>query len=84
MFYIYILYSSILNRYCIGFTAGDVEARLKKHLAKHKGFTSTAKDWKIVYRESFGNKQEAMKRERKIKLWKSKIKIEELIKGAIE
>ncbi len=84
MFYIYILYSSILNRYYIGFIAGDVEVRLKKHLAKHTGFTSTAKDWKIVYKELFGNKQGAMKRERKIKSWKSKIKIEELINGSIE
>ncbi len=84
MFYTYILYSSILNRYYIGFTAGDVKVRLKKHLAKHTGFTSTAKDWKIVYSELFGNKQEVMKRQREIKSWKSKIKIEELINSSIE
>ena len=84
MFYTYILYSSILNRYYIGFTAGRVEERIKKHLANHKGFTSTAKDWVVVYSEFFQTKQGAVERERKIKSWKSKIKIEELIKGSIE
>jgi putative endonuclease len=84
MFYIYILYSSILERYYIGFTAGNIEDRLKKHLAKHKGYTSVVKDWEVVYYETFATKREAMERERKIKSWKSKMKIEELIKGSNE
>ena len=64
MFCTYILYSAILDRYYIGYTAGTVELRLTKHLLSKKGFTSTAKDWKIVYTESFATKSMAMLRER--------------------
>jgi len=64
MFYTYILFSQKLDRYYIGFTAGEVEARLVKHLFSNKGFTSKAKDWKVVYRERFNTKQEAMIREK--------------------
>ena len=79
MFYTYILFSQKLDRYYIGFTAGEVEARLVKHHLSNKGFTSKAKDWKIVYRERFVTKQEAMMREKQIKNWKSRSRIKELI-----
>jgi len=53
MFYTYILYSLSINRYYVGYTSVNVEERLKKHLSDHKGFTSKAKEWAIVYSESF-------------------------------
>ena len=80
MAYIYILYSSSLDKYYIGHTSTTVEERLCKHLQKHKGFTATANDWKVVYTEKFSNKSEAYAREREIKSWKSKGKIRELIR----
>lgn len=43
------------------------EERLSYHLSNHKGFTSKAKDWKIVYTESFLSIEEARQRERQIK-----------------
>jgi putative endonuclease len=49
-------------------------------LAKHKGFTSKATDWQIVYTEAFPSQELAMQREKQLKNWKSKIRIEELIK----
>ena len=79
MAYIYILYSSSLDKYYIGHTSMSVEERLAKHLQKHKGFTSTANDWKIAYIEEFANKSDAYARERQIKSWKSKEKIRTLI-----
>ena len=79
MFYTYILYSAILDRFYIGYTAGTVELRLTKHLLSKKGFTSKAKDWKIVYTEVFGNKLAAMQRESQLKSWKNRTRIEELI-----
>ncbi|WP_462280277.1 GIY-YIG nuclease family protein [Salinivirga cyanobacteriivorans] len=83
MAYVYIIYSQVLDKYYVGHTTSLPEERLKKHLQKHKGFTSTAKDWEIVYTESFPDKLEAFARERQIKGWKSKVKIRELIeKGA--
>jgi putative endonuclease len=79
MFTTYILYSKSLNKFYIGFTSGDVAARLTKHLANHKGFTARAKDWVIVYVEQFLVKTEAIKREKQIKGWKSNSRIKELI-----
>ena len=77
-FYVYILYSRHLGNYYIGSTS-DVENRLKKHLSNHKGYTSKAKDWIVVYKEEFQTKSEALFREREIKKWKSSKKIASLI-----
>ena len=79
MFYTYILFSAKLNRYYIGFTEGSVKLRLSKHLSNHKGFTSKAKDWTIVYTQAFNTKQLAMLREKEIKAWHNRKMIEELI-----
>ena len=84
MFYTYILYSLSIKRYYVGYTSVNVEERLKKHLSDHKGFTSKAKDWAIVYSESFLTKRGAMEREGQIKSWKSRSKIEHLIAGSSE
>lgn len=78
-FTVYILFSEIKNRYYIGFTS-NIEDRLKRHNQKSKGFTGNVDDWKLVYTENYPTKEEAVQRELKIKSWKSKIKIQELIK----
>jgi putative endonuclease len=62
MYHVYILFSAGLNKCYIGFTAGTVELRLIKHLSSNKGFTSKARDWKIVYTERFPIKNMAMLR----------------------
>ncbi|SRR5258705_12726207 len=77
-YFVYILYSAHLDLYYIGFSE-DPENRLNKHLSDHKGFTSRTKDWKIVHKEIFQQKSEALKRERQLKAWKNKIRIKELI-----
>ena len=79
MHYCYILYSKSLDRYYIGSTSQKPEERLQKHLTNHSGFTGKAKDWEMVYLESFSSKEEAGKRERQIKSWKSKTMIQKLI-----
>ena len=78
MYFVYILYSPSLNKFYVGFTGDSVEARLSKHLANHKGFTSKTKDWKIKRIEKFEFKTEAMLREKEIKKWKNRKKIEKL------
>ncbi|TMU57651.1 GIY-YIG nuclease family protein [Flagellimonas algicola] len=77
-YWVYILYSGHLDKYYVGSTQ-DIEGRLRRHLANHKGFTSNAKDWVLKYQESFGTKTEAVKRELQIKKWKSRVMIERLI-----
>ena len=79
VFTTYILYSASLDKYYIGSTGMNVAARLVKHLANHKGFTAKAKDWKIVYTEVFSTKTEAVFRERQLKGWKNKLRIQQLI-----
>jgi len=76
---VYILYSVFLNRYYVGYTGSTMKSRLRKHNSDQKGFTGKNPDWVIRYTEPYSTKKEAMNRERQIKGWKSRIKIEKLI-----
>ncbi len=83
MSFFYILYSPSLDKYYIGHTSMSVEERLRRHLSDHDGFTAKAKDWVLVYVESYEDKSAAHKRELQVKAWKSRKKIMELVsKGA--
>jgi putative endonuclease len=44
-----------------------MEDRMTFHLSEHKGLTSKAKDWKVVYTEEINSKTEAIRLEKKIK-----------------
>lgn len=76
--FVYILYSEYIDKFYIGESENHQE-RLKRHLRNHKGFTSRAKDWKIVHLEEYQDKSEALAREKQIKKWKSRKMIENLI-----
>lgn len=77
----YILYSANLDRYYVGATSMTVNERLRRHLATHRHFTSKAKDWEILWTQRFDTKAEAIAREREIKKWKSRLRIETLIRN---
>jgi putative endonuclease len=76
----YILHSTTLDKFYIG-SSENIEARLKKHLADHKGFTGKAKDWKVIYFEEFFDKSDALSREMQIKKWKSSNMVRDLIRN---
>jgi putative endonuclease len=78
MFFVYILHSESKNKYYIGYTA-NLEERIVRHNQKSKGFTGNVNDWRLVYRELFFSKEEAILREKQMKSWKSKVKIQELM-----
>ena len=78
MHYTYILFSKSKKKYYIGSTS-NLEERLNKHNSNHKGFTGGIGDWKIIYSEKFENYNLALKREKQIKKWKSRVMIEKLI-----
>ncbi|MGL6127204.1 excinuclease ABC subunit C [Chryseobacterium artocarpi] len=82
MCYCYILYSESLDKYYIGHSCEDLQERLRKHLSNHKGFTARTKDWIIIHHETFDSKNNAYKREKEIKDWKSKLKIQKLINSS--
>jgi putative endonuclease len=81
MWIFYILYSSILDKYYIGFTGDDLNERLRKHNSNHKGFTGKIGDWQVVYSEKYETKEKAYARERQVKNWKSRKLIEKLIRS---
>jgi len=81
MFYTYILYSKIRNKYYIGSTVNLTE-RLKKHNTNHAGFTGHTGDWCVVWSAVFQTKKEAILEEKRIKNWKSRVMIEKLILSA--
>jgi putative endonuclease len=76
---VYILYSAEQDAFYVGHTTDNLDERIRRHLSDHKGFTSRAKDWRLVHHEVFVNKREGFKREREIKKWKSSIRIRKLI-----
>ena len=78
--YLYILYSSKLNKYYVGACA-NIERRLYKHNIGHSKFTSTGLPWQLMYTEEFKTLQEAKQREKKIKDMKSRKYIESLIEN---
>ena len=77
MFFVYILFSRSLNKYYIGSTS-SLEDRLRKQNSNHKAFTGTYCDWIIKHNETFETKIEALKREKQIKNWKSRLLLEKL------
>ena len=83
MFSVYIIYSQKLDKYYIGFSS-NVEDRLLKHNRKSKGFSSLGKPWMLVFTEIFDTKKEAMHREKQLKGWKNRDRIESLFKNGSE
>ena len=71
-------------RFYIGHTEQPVEARLAKHLGEHKAWTGKAKDWVIRYREEHPDKASALRREREVKAWKSKVRVARLCEAGLE
>jgi putative endonuclease len=77
-YYIYILYSSTLDKYYVGHT-DDINRRLNEHNTSQTRYTQTGKPWILIYTETFETRAMAMKREREIKGKKSRKYIEALI-----
>jgi putative endonuclease len=79
MFWTYIIYSAVFDKYYIGFTH-DVNGRLSAHNhPKNKGFTKRFQPWNLVFSKAFENKNDAMAYEKYLKSLKSKNAIQHLI-----
>ena len=83
MYTVYIIYSSKLDKYYIGYTA-DMNDRLLKHNRKSKGFSNLGRPWTLVFSESFENKKLAMEREQQLKSWKNRDRLVALIQSGSE
>ena len=71
MYIVYILYSSSLDKYYVGYT-NDIERRLSEHNRKKGKYTDGGIPWHLVHQEEYGSKSEAMNREKTIKSKKSR------------
>ena len=80
-YHMYILHSAKRHRYYVGHTGDLLKERLRRHNTNHKGFTGTTGDWELVYAEVYETKENAYAREREIKGWKSRVRIEELLRS---
>ena len=79
MYAVYILYSSKLDKYFIGYSA-DVAGRLRRHNDHSKGYTNAGKPWVFVYSEEYEIKSDATAREKQLKKLKNRLRLEEIIK----
>lgn len=77
-YFVYIIYSASIDKFYIGYSA-DLKERLRKHNTNNKSYTGKTNDWEIVFSEKFASKAKAMAREKQIKYWKSRKRIEVLI-----
>jgi putative endonuclease len=64
---VYIIHSETLGKYYIGYTSMSIEERISRHLCEHSGFTSSAKDLKLVHVEEYTDKNAAISKEKQIK-----------------
>ena len=80
-FFTYILQSDQDGSYYIG-SSQDPDERLIKHNRNHAGYSSRKRPWRIVWKQEFSCREEAIKMELPIKKQKSKSYIESLISGS--
>ena len=66
MFYVYVIYSLSYNSYYTG-SAENVENRLKEHNSGKCRYTRGRMPWRVVYKEEYLTRSEAMKREKFLK-----------------
>ena len=76
--WVYIIYSDSRDRYYIGSSA-DPKGRLERHNSANRGYTASGQPWRIVYTEEHMNKTFALRRERQLKSWKNRGRLEALI-----
>ncbi len=79
MFYTYILYSEVKDRYYTGYTSNIPLARLDQHNNGMNPSTKSGIPWSLVFYVHFEGKSDAIQFENFIKAQKSKAFIEFLI-----
>lgn len=78
MYTVYILKSTLHDRYYVGHT-NNIDKRLKKHNAGQVKSTKPFKPWTLIHYEQHQSRAEAFNREMEIKKYKSGIKFKKLL-----
>jgi putative endonuclease len=71
MFYTYILYSLLHDRFYIGQT-NNLDHRIQRHNNGQVLSTKPYRPWKIVYSKEFNTRADAMREEKKLKSFKNR------------
>ena len=82
--YLYIIYSSKINKYYVGISR-DPERRLSFHnlgKAGRNAYTKRADDWQLLYTKVFDDISSAKKFEKHIKRQKKRQYIEKIVRSA--
>jgi putative endonuclease len=79
-YYVYILQSEQDGTFYIGYSS-NLESRLEKHNSSKTGYTSKKKPWRLVYKEFFDKKTDAIKREKFLKSQRNRAFYQKLIDG---
>jgi putative endonuclease len=77
-FYVYVLYSSKLDKTYVGFTS-NLAARVTSHNVGIKGWTVRGRPWILIYYEKFDKKADAIKLEKELKSGKGREYIRNVI-----
>ena len=66
MFYVYILVEKTTGRNYVGYSA-DLKSRVARHQEGQGARYTQRGDWELVYYEAYASKQDAMRREERLK-----------------
>ena len=66
MFFVYILYSSLIKKFYLGNT-NDLDDRLYRHNSGQENFTSKGLPWQLIWYKEVDTRKEAVRLEIKIK-----------------
>ncbi len=84
MWYLYILESvSRKDKIYIGST-NSLERRLVEHNRGHTVSTRRFMPWRIIYSEEYATKEAARARERQLKSWKNRERVNALIESIVQ
>jgi len=82
MYFVYVIKSLSQKRFYIGITT-DVTRRVKEH---NKGSAKSTKPfgpWRVVYKEEYNSRSEALKREYFLKHSKGRVEKQKIISGGV-
>jgi len=71
MYFVYILQSLVDKSYYIGYTS-NIDNRFNEHNFGRTRYTKLKRPWKLIYKEEYLSKIEALRREKYLKSLKNK------------
>ena len=80
MFWVYVLQSEVTGRRYTG-SCEDLDDRLRRHNAGHSAATKHGVPWRLIYKESYSSRSEAVRRELYLKSGVGRDELERILTG---